>query len=288
MSPNPATILLASANSDTVESLAHALRADGHSAIVNTTTSAAVETLALSEPDLAIVWLELPDTHGGFAMIRTIRDAVGSRIDPLTPLIAIDPSPGEFNCLCAFHHGCDDYVAGDCSTPQLRARIGALLRRSSGHIEKAGIDIGDLKIDSYAHQARVGEVELASHGRSSPCFENSPCRRTTSSRRQNSCSSSGAIRHCSTPARLTRTPAASGGNSNRPARQRPYKTCGASATASLRQRHGHRPRRRGRLPRHPHAQGVHTYSRTVSPTLFRVVEPGSASRARELRLHFPT
>lgn len=161
MSPNPATILLASANTDAVEPLANALRADGHNATVKTTTSAAVETLTLTEPDLAIIWLELPDTHGGFAMIRTIRDATGSPIDPLTPLIAIDPSPSEFNCLCAFQHGCDDYVTSDCSTLQLRARIGALLRRSSGHVEKARVDIGDLMIDSDARQVRVGEFELA-------------------------------------------------------------------------------------------------------------------------------
>jgi len=161
MSPNPATILLASANTHAVEPIANALRADGQSAIANTTTSAAVETLTLSDPDLAIVWLELPDTHGGFAMIRTIRDAAGSRIDPQIPLIAIDPSPSEFNCLCAFQHGCDDYVTSDCSTLQLRARIGALLRRSSGRTEKAHIDIGHLRIDSDARRVRVGEFELA-------------------------------------------------------------------------------------------------------------------------------
>jgi len=161
MSPNPATILLASANTEAVKPLANALRADGQNAVVKITASAAVETLTLGEPDLAIVWLELPDTHGGFAMIRTIRDAVGSRIDPLTPLIAVDPSPSEFNCLCAFQHGCDDYVTSDCSTLQLRARIGALLRRSSGHVENARVDIGDLKIDSDARQVRVGDFELA-------------------------------------------------------------------------------------------------------------------------------
>jgi DNA-binding response OmpR family regulator len=165
MAPHPATILLAHANLEPAEELAELLRADGHDPLVSTTPDEACDLLATKAPDLAIVWLELPDALGGYAVIRTVRgsDPHDGGIDPFTPLIAIDPRACEFNCLRTFEHGCDDYLAGDCSSLELRARLAALLRRARGRLDEAQIEIGDLLLDSCAHEVRVGgtPVELS-------------------------------------------------------------------------------------------------------------------------------
>jgi DNA-binding response OmpR family regulator len=162
VSPHPATILLATTNTDAVERLEELLHADGHDTMVRTTADSAIESLRAHAADLAIVSLALPDSLTAFAVIRTVRSSApfDPRIDTGIPLLVVDPTPNVFNCLRAFEHGCDDYVHADCSPLELRARIQALLRRTSAGMCPEHLTIGSLEINSQAHQARVNGVEL--------------------------------------------------------------------------------------------------------------------------------
>ena len=155
----PCVILLATSNAKAAEPLAQALRGDGHIPIVTTTADSAVQSLSAQTPDLAVVWLQLPDSHGGFNLIRAARTNSGS-IDPRLPLITVDPSASEFNCLRAFEHGSDDYVDACCSTLQVRARIDALLRRCRDRDRRARLTIDCLEIDVKAHRAAVDGQDI--------------------------------------------------------------------------------------------------------------------------------
>lgn len=163
MLSSPSLILLATSNAEAAEPLAEALRIDGHIPIVATTFDCAVQSLSAQIPHLAVVWLELPDSHGGFDLICAARTEPDS-IDPELPLITIDPSACEFNCLRAFQHGSDDYVDAGCSTLEVRARINALLRRSHGRDQRTRLTIDRLEIDVDAHRVAVdGQTVALSH-----------------------------------------------------------------------------------------------------------------------------
>jgi DNA-binding response OmpR family regulator len=156
--PNPTAILLATANPESAVAVLSLLQADGHHPLLASSPKAAIDLRGSRQAALAVVWLELPDQIGG--LIRAIRGSSlhDDGIDPLTPLIAIDPLPSELGWLRSFDHGCDDYLPRSCSPLDLRARIAALLRRSRVRIGSNQVEVAN--IDADAHQARVGGVPL--------------------------------------------------------------------------------------------------------------------------------
>jgi DNA-binding response OmpR family regulator len=160
MVSSPSLILLAADDADTAEPVAETLRRDGQIPLVGTTRARALSTLANQTPQLAVVWLQLPDAPTAFDLIRTARGHDNPLISHV-PLIVVDPVASELNCLQAFHHGADDYIDAVCSTLQLRARIDALLRRSHPTPQHAGITLGHLKIDSETLTATVAGVALS-------------------------------------------------------------------------------------------------------------------------------
>jgi DNA-binding response OmpR family regulator len=159
MLPPPAVILLATANPNAADPVADTLRDDGHATIIRTTTATTVDAISTKAPDLAVIWLELPDSHGGFNLIGKVRTGE-SRIDPRLPLIVVDPAASELNCLRAFQHGADDYLDAACSLLQLRARIDALLRRCRNSEKQALLTIGPLEINTENHRASIGGHNL--------------------------------------------------------------------------------------------------------------------------------
>ena len=76
--------------------------------------------------------------------------------DPQLPLLALTARADELDVVRAFAHGADDVVAKPFSYPELRARIAALLRRSSAARAGELIRVGDLEINTRARLVRVG------------------------------------------------------------------------------------------------------------------------------------
>jgi DNA-binding response OmpR family regulator len=148
MQDTPATILVAEDDATTRTFLADELTADGYELLVADCAKDALRLLETKFPDLAIVDVGLPD-DSGLEVVRRVRDADGvtSRIDPDTPLLLLSGRCAEVDRVRGFERGADDYVAKPFSYPELRSRIGALLRRADGRRRAGRIRVGALEID---------------------------------------------------------------------------------------------------------------------------------------------
>jgi DNA-binding response OmpR family regulator len=95
-------------------------------------------------------------------LIDAIRtgDGLASRIDPDTPLIVLTSRADELHLIRALDRGGDDVLTKPFSYPELRARIGALLRRAETRRAPRVFRAGALTIDVAARAARVGEQRL--------------------------------------------------------------------------------------------------------------------------------
>ncbi len=99
--------------------------------------------------DAIILDLSLPDI-GGFEVLRTLRVA---RID--TPVIVVSIRADTESKVKALNAGADDYVTLPCSSPELIARLRAVVRRSKG-ISDSRISFGSLTLDLVAKTVEAG------------------------------------------------------------------------------------------------------------------------------------
>ncbi len=101
----------------------YALREDGYEAVHCLTAGDALAQAAVSEFDLAILDVGLPDL-GGFALCRRLRE----RRD--LPVIFLTARQEEADRILGFELGADDYVPKPFSPRELMARVRAVLRRA--------------------------------------------------------------------------------------------------------------------------------------------------------------
>ena len=148
MHDTPATILVAEDDATTRTFLADELTADGYELLVADCAKDALRLLETKFPDLAIIDVGLPD-GSGLEVVRRVRaaDGVTSRIDPATPLMLLSGRCGEVDRVRGFDRGADDFVSKPFSYPELRGRIGALLRRADGRRRAGRVRVGGLEID---------------------------------------------------------------------------------------------------------------------------------------------
>jgi DNA-binding response OmpR family regulator len=159
----PATILVAEDDATTRTFLADELTADGCELLVAETAADALRVLETKFPDLAILDVGLPD-GSGLEVVRRVRAADGavSRIDRDMPLLVLSGRCGEVDRVRAFECGADDFLAKPFSYPELRGRVGALLRRAEGRRRPGRVRVGDLEIDPASRAVRLHgrQVEL--------------------------------------------------------------------------------------------------------------------------------
>src|SRR5262249_18162938 len=124
----------------------------------------ALRALEYHRPDLAVVDLRLPD-GSGLDLIRRVRDADGlaSRLDPTLPLVVVSGPGTQVDRVRGFEVGADDYVSKPFAYPELRLRIGAVLRRTHERMHRGRMRVGELEIDPSSRTAtlRGRRVELA-------------------------------------------------------------------------------------------------------------------------------
>ncbi len=106
------------------DTVAYALRAEGHAVVHCMTAGAALQAAADNAFELAILDVGLPDL-GGFALCRELR-ARG----PL-PVIFLTAQDTEADRVLGFALGADDFVPKPFSLRELVARVRAVLRRAS-------------------------------------------------------------------------------------------------------------------------------------------------------------
>lgn len=156
MEPTEATILVVEDDRATRTFLADNLAADGYEILEAASAAEALRAMETRFPDLALIDLGLPD-HDGLELLGIVRnsDRRVARTDPDLPLVILGHARSEVDLLRAFHRGCDDFVARPFSYQELRARIGALLRRTRRRPIAGRLRVGTLELDPIARLAWV-------------------------------------------------------------------------------------------------------------------------------------
>jgi DNA-binding response OmpR family regulator len=125
-----ASVVVCEDDEVTLDLLCDHLVADRFGVLPAPSASDALRLCRYRQPDLLLLDLSLPDASG-LDVLREIRDADGveSRFDPRLPVIVLTGRGAEADRVRGLDSGADDYVLKPFSYAELKARIGAVLRR---------------------------------------------------------------------------------------------------------------------------------------------------------------
>jgi DNA-binding response OmpR family regulator len=115
-----------------------------------------------SAPRLAVLG-RLDSPSGAIELLREIRRAspAGATWDGALPAIVIGAHARELDMLRAFEAGADDFMVRAATYIELRARLRAVLRRSSAvPTLEPRIEVGPLVIDTRAHIVTVDGTDV--------------------------------------------------------------------------------------------------------------------------------
>jgi two-component system KDP operon response regulator KdpE len=122
--------------------------ANGYRVVSAVIAVGGIRDARLHNPDVAIVDLGLPDLDG----IEVIK---GIRAWSAMPIVVLSARTVEAQRLAALDSGADDYIVKPFSTPELLARVRAVLRRHvRGRLPMAILRLGDISVDLGARLAR--------------------------------------------------------------------------------------------------------------------------------------
>ncbi len=127
------------------------LGAVGYDVIAASDGDAAIEMVALEQPDLVLLDILLPDSPDGYEICGRLREFSD------VPVIMLTAKAQESDMLRGFEVGADDYLTKPFSAKELVARVKAVLRRSQ-HAEGAVSTVlkcGDLEVDHARRAVRA-------------------------------------------------------------------------------------------------------------------------------------
>lgn len=152
-----ATVVVCEDDEVTLELLCEHLSADRFSVLPAPSASDALRLCRFNHPDLLLLDLSLPDASG-LDVLREIREAAGleSRFDAGLPVIVLTGRGAGTDRVRGLDSGADDYVTKPFSYPELRARIGAVLRRRASR-RSGPTRVAELEVDPARHRVTVGE-----------------------------------------------------------------------------------------------------------------------------------
>lgn len=155
-----ASVVVCEDDTTTLELLCDHLVADRFGVLPAPSASDALRLCRYKQPDLMLLDLGLPDASG-LDVLREIREAdgVASRFDPHLPVIVLTGRGAEHDRVRGIESGADDYLPKPVHYPELRARMGAVLRR--GTVRRDGpCRVGEIVVDPARRKAWVGRREL--------------------------------------------------------------------------------------------------------------------------------
>ncbi len=155
-----ASVVVCEDDAVTLDLLCDHLIADRFGVLPAPSASDALRLCRYNHPDLLLLDLSLPDASG-LDVLREIREADGvdSRFDPQLPVIVLTGRGAQADRIRGLTAGADDYLTKPFSVEELRARIGAVLRRRIGRRE-GPIRVGELVLDPLRRKVLVGEREV--------------------------------------------------------------------------------------------------------------------------------
>ena len=148
------TILLAEEDDSTRAFLHENLSADGYQVLIAPDRAKALALLSTAHPHLIVV-----DVNGQtLELLDTVRagEGIAGRADPDTPMIVLSGDADRLQRIRMLERGSDDVVEKPFAYPELRARIGAVLRRSqTTRRGKRILRAGPVVIDVRSREVRV-------------------------------------------------------------------------------------------------------------------------------------
>jgi DNA-binding response OmpR family regulator len=158
MHDTPTTLLVAERDESTRAFLVDNLAADGYEPLGAQTEEETRLKLRNHGPT-ALVLGGLGDGRRPLVLVRAVRSGEAGG-DPCLPVIVLGERGEELGLLRAFEAGCDHFVPKPFSYIELRARVGACLRRAlEWHVPRRLV-IGALMVDQDARKAAHAGEEL--------------------------------------------------------------------------------------------------------------------------------
>jgi two-component system KDP operon response regulator KdpE len=145
-----ARILLVEDDIPTRQAVARNLVAHGFRVTESGDVADALRRWDAERPDLILLDLGLPDLDGS-AVVRHVRR------DATTPILILSARTDERVKVASLEAGADDYVTKPFGMDELRARVGAVLRRAAGPAaDTAGVvRLGPIEMNVAAHRVTV-------------------------------------------------------------------------------------------------------------------------------------
>jgi DNA-binding response OmpR family regulator len=158
-----ASVVVCEDDTTTLELLCDHLLADRFGVLPAPSASDALRLCRYKQPDLMLLDLTLPDASG-LDVLREIResDGVASRFDPSLSVIVLTGRGADDDRVRGLEFGADDYLVKPFHYPELRARIGAVLRRREERRD-GPLRVGELVIDPARRRTWLGQqpIELS-------------------------------------------------------------------------------------------------------------------------------
>ena len=134
--------------------MANELRELGHDVAETEDAYTALELVRRKRPDLMVCDFALPDL-GGVELLNDVRS-----IDDLRTMRVMMTSAcsNPDDIVLALESGADDFIGKPINIPELRARVGACLRRPANIILTREISAGGIKIDNLSQRVAVDDT----------------------------------------------------------------------------------------------------------------------------------
>jgi DNA-binding response OmpR family regulator len=158
-----ASVVVCEDDTVTLELLCDHLVADRFGVLPAPSASDALRLCRYKQPDLMLLDLTLPDASG-LDVLQEIREADGiaSRFDPGLPVIVLTGRGADDDRVRGLEFGADDYLVKPFHYPELRSRIGAVLRRRAERRD-GPLRVGELVVDPARRRVWLGQrpIELS-------------------------------------------------------------------------------------------------------------------------------
>jgi DNA-binding response OmpR family regulator len=159
--PTP-TVLVVDDEPRIIDFLVENLKADDYAVLTATTGEEALEVLSRTHPDVLVLDVVMPGMSG-FDVCRRVRagDGVNDPWDADVPIIMLSAKAEHTDRVRGLDRGADDYVTKPFHYPELLARIGGLLRRTSRADEKRQHRIHELAVDTLGKRVTIAGHPVA-------------------------------------------------------------------------------------------------------------------------------